>query len=228
MFQIHAVVSRLCEPIVDIDAKSLAESLGLDSTRYRARLTTESALPVSKPSQSRFQGCDPLALTNGGPSFPFCGVGDIILGKTTLLDATTPPGAAEESPVPVNSEQMANAATLQARKCISEYYDAHFKAEDDEDDKATRIPHYAEETTAERWTRVVSEGQLYRQLSFLVHQVDVESAVERFERRKPKEEALTDWSTLFQHLQPTLEILQEFRDASHYGIVDWEDLLRPL
>ena len=139
-----------------------------------------------------------------------------------------PPDTAEDSSVPVSSEQMANAVTLQARRCISDYYDAYFRAEDDDHEKPTRIPHYAEETASEKWIRVASEGRLYRQLSFLVHQVDVESAVERLEKGKPKEEALAHRSTLVQHLQPALEILKEFRDASRYGVVDWEDLLRPL
>lgn len=209
------MVSRLCKPIDELDDRSLAVSLGLDGTKYKARHTqaiSRSADPVSR----RFQDCESLKLVLEGQSFSFCGVRAIVDGRIGAQAAFRPLNCADLS-LQLTPGQIANQATMHARRCISQYYDGHCKSDEE---SSTRVPHYAEDLS--KWTRIITDRHLYLQLTFLVKQLDVEAAMSTINAPVSKQEC----EQVKQHLQPALEAVQELRNATDYGTLNFQTLFR--
>ncbi|GMT27750.1 hypothetical protein PFISCL1PPCAC_19047, partial [Pristionchus fissidentatus] len=57
--QVHPVVSRLCEPIEELDSVRIAELLGLDGAQFRRRAVTDDNVPVW---QETFEHCEGIKI----------------------------------------------------------------------------------------------------------------------------------------------------------------------
>ena len=156
------VVSRLCEPISGVDDRSLAECLGLDGNKYKQkRPVHENVVQNVSQSQPRhqqcFRNCEPLVLSHEGQSFPFCGVDAIVNGSVHAEKALLPPEISFASQR-LSAGQIANQATVQARRHIAEYFDTQFRLNDDEE-TTTRVPHFADKNGGGKWKPIITERQ---------------------------------------------------------------------
>lgn len=53
--QIHPVISRLCEPIEEIDAVRIAETLGLDGAEYRRKVVVKQQMDGERDVDEDFE-----------------------------------------------------------------------------------------------------------------------------------------------------------------------------
>ena len=63
--QVHAVVSRLCDPIPGLEPSQIALWLGLDPSHYKWRTGEEEGEgvePVAVNSQEKFKNCKPFTI----------------------------------------------------------------------------------------------------------------------------------------------------------------------
>lgn len=217
------LVSRLCEPIEGISMRSLAESLGLDGTKYRSSNYPRHRISIqNQPTEPELEGT-PLSLKLGEQPFTFCGVQSIVDGQISMEDALKPKDAILASGSEFKTGQFANQVTLQARRCIMAYYDAACKIEEDEESK-TRIPRYAESEGNPKWLREISERQLYQQLTVFVKQLDVDAAISKIKAPEKKQALISKYESLKNFLQGGLTAVRDLRNLCEFGTINFSSL----
>ncbi|GMH42291.1 hypothetical protein BSKO_10210 [Bryopsis sp. KO-2023] len=201
--QVHPSVSRLCAPIEGTDEARLADCLGLDPSKFRHKVSTanDDALVSSGgflDDDERFKGCEPLTLVApNGINFSFRGVNEILKGTVSYDDALTPPDSIGDAAQRISPAALANKAALEARKCVSKYYDGWMRMDDDPEGAQTRDPclkgfgdvvdksgHAGIKSTL---SQVFDEKQAYLQLSHLHRLLDAPGAITRVEKSKQDE-----------------------------------------
>eukprot|EP00731_Ephydatia_muelleri_P030456 Em0021g979a len=112
--QVHAVVSRLCDPIPGLDPSQIALWLGLDPSHYRwkgGEAGEEDALEaVVVDTQEKFKNCKPLTVL-----CPHCNKPVEFKEQTCRLVCT-------HCSKPLSSARVRNTLSLQARSFINKHY----------------------------------------------------------------------------------------------------------
>jgi len=197
--QVHPVVSRLCSPIEGTDPGRLADCLGLDPTRYRSNAVRATDMEIREDLDNlacgsllddpdTYKDCQPLMLTAAdGTCFrmPTSAAADVASGKLeaeTVLRATPQLKA-------LTPAQVANQATLAARKAIASYFSAPARSDDevaphDSCDVCLRVvggsavgSAPADPESGSAMVRTVTEGALYTQLSAFHRAVSIDDAL---------------------------------------------------
>jgi DNA polymerase alpha subunit A len=140
--QVFPVVSRLVAPIDGTDAARIAESLGLDPSRYRgvgggavgSREDALAAAAAGLDDDDRFKSCDPLLLTSpSGKAFEFRGVRDLLKrGDAAAVEAALLPHEdAAAAARPLTPAQLSNQVQLRLREAVGRYYEGRLRSDDD-------------------------------------------------------------------------------------------------
>jgi DNA polymerase alpha subunit A len=195
--QLLPVVSRLCTPIEGGDQARLAESLGLDGSKYRAAAAAAVGADAGDDAllgagaglddDDRYRTCEPLLLTStDGKAFEFAGVRALLKDTVAVDSALLPPEGGDSLLAPA---QVANQVALRGREAVARYYEGRLRSDDETmpcetrdvclratgDVPPGRAPHDPRCPGAMR--RVVGEAALYMQLSYYHRLFDVEGAL---------------------------------------------------
>lgn len=198
--QVFPVVSRLVAPIEGTDAARIAESLGLDPTRYRgaaaaAAGSREDALAAAAAGlddDDRFKSCAPLVLTSpSGKPFEFRGVRDLLKRDAAAVESALlpPEEVGDTSARPLSPAQLANQVQLKLRDAVGKYYEGRMRSDDDMLPCPTRNICLREGPDGRPGTappdlrcsgtmhQEVTEAALYTQLQYVYRLFDVEGAM---------------------------------------------------
>lgn len=228
--QVFPVVSRLCAPIEGTDAGRLADCLGLDGSRYRhvaagqgeSREDALLAAAASLDDDDRYKDCPPLMLTApNGTQFPFAGVRELLKPHAIAVDTA----------------QVSNQVRMHMRRSIAEYYAGQLRSDDDvapcdtrnvclavrEDARPGSVP--PDPRCTGHMRQVVSEAQLYTQLSHCHRLFDVEGVLHSLDSREAQEAALEKLAPLRPVLDEAAATAAAVRNCSAYRWVDLGALL---
>lgn len=190
--QVFPVICRLVAPIEGTDAFHIAESLGMDVTKFKvagASINPDEALDIALSGlddDDRFKDCQPLELaTPSDKKVSFDGVRNL-LKQDTVASALLDP----EDNTPLTPAQISNQARLRARASIKKYYEGWLTSDDEMLPCRTRnvclrdLPDSMPGTAppdlkcSGNMHPEVSEAKLYTELSYLYRLFDVEGAVQ--------------------------------------------------
>ena len=247
--QVFPVISRLCAPIDGTDPGRLAESLGLDSSRYRtvggevgAREDALLAHASSLEDDDRYKHCEPLMLTataDKSATWQFAGIRELVKAQngvaieSALLPPSEPQGEGTAvAKVPLTPAQVANQVTLAARKAVAAYYQGRLKSDDDVLPCDTRNICLREVENGKPGTappdprcagamkEEISEAALYTQLSYLERLFDTESFLQGLESKEAQLLVAKKLAPLREALDAGAEAANTLRNASKYRWVD--------
>lgn len=135
--QLFPVICRLVAPIEGTDAAHIAESLGMDPSRFKAsginlQVNPAEALETALAgldNDDRFKDCDPLELTGkSGQRFVFKGVRELLKAEDSAVETAL---LAPEDNIPLSPVQVANQIRLKARQSIKKYYQGWMVSDDE-------------------------------------------------------------------------------------------------
>ena len=197
--QIFPVVSRLVAPIEGTDIGHIAESLGLDPSRYRgtnlssSMHTKEDALLIAASGlddDDRFKKCKPLILHDkDGQEVTFHGVRDLLKGSSTAAESTLLSLAGDGNSPRIAPAKIANQVQLRMRDAVSRYYEGKMRSDDDMMPCPTRNICLRESSDGRpggappdprcsgTMHAEVSEADLYTELSYCHRLFDIEGAI---------------------------------------------------
>lgn len=192
--QVFPVICRLVAPIEGTDASHIAESLGMDASKFKAAgssINPDEALDIALSGlddDDRFKDCHPLNLeTPSGKQLKFVGVRDLLKAdNATVASALT----LEGEDAPLTPAQISNQARLRARASIKKYYEGWLRSDDEMLPCRTRnvclrdIPESMPGTAppdlkcSGSMHPEISEAKLYTELSYLYRLFDVDGALQ--------------------------------------------------
>lgn len=193
--QIFPVICRLVAPIEGTDAAHIAESLGMDPSKFKAAgipmpinpaEALENAL-AGLDDDDRFKDCEQLELFgNSGKSFKFKGVRELLKSDTAAVgSALLPP----DDSMPLTPVQIANQVRLKTRQHILKYYQGYAVSDDEINPCRTRNICLREPTEGPLGTAPpdlkcsgtmhpeITDAALYTQLSYYHRLFDIDGAV---------------------------------------------------
>lgn len=240
--QIFPVVSRLVAPIQGTDAAQIAESLGMDPSKFRGAggagygnggEIALAAAAVGLDEDDRFTSCTPLYLTNkAGEKFAFKGVRALLQEGGDAANALS-----SLSSEPLTPAQVANQVVLRMRETISKYYEGRLRSDDETMPCRTRnvclrVDSGHDESGQDRvglgtsppdprcngtMHQEITEAQLYTQLSYYHRLFDVEGALHALgDNKDAKVAAETVLSPIRRQLEAGAQAAKRFRDRSSY------------
>ena len=243
--QIFPVVSRLVAPIEGTDMGRIAESLGLDPSRYRggningsvrSREDALMAAVAGLDDDDRFKSCEPLVLNDTqGREVAFQGVREILKGSSTAASSTVASllGDDPDKGHVLTPARIANQVQLKMRQAISRYYEGKMRSDDEMMPCPTRNICLRESSDGRpggappdprcsgTMHQEVSEGDLYTQLSYYYRLFDVESALRALENdQDAKMMAMERLAPLRPLLQAGAAAAAEIRDRSAFRWID--------
>lgn len=190
--QVFPVICRLVAPIEGTDAFHIAESLGMDATKFKgagSSINPDEALDIALSGlddDDRFKDCQPLELeTPSGKHIKFDGVRNLLKADNVATALADP-----DENVPLTPAQISNQARLRARASIKKYYEGWLASDDEMLPCRTRnvclrdLPDSMPGTAppdlkcSGNMHPEVSEAKLYTELSYLYRLFDVEGAVQ--------------------------------------------------
>lgn len=210
--QVFPVICRLVAPIEGTDAFHIAESLGMDASKFKVASTSinpDEALEIALSgldNEDRFKDCLPLKLeTPAGKNLVFNGVRNI-LKEDDVASAFR--GQGEDAPL--TPAQISNQARLRARASIKKYYEGWLTSDDEMLPCRTRniclrdLPDSMPGTAppdlkcSGNMHPEVSEAKLYTELSYLYRLFDVDGALQALgqNNKEAKEAALSKLAPL--------------------------------
>jgi len=199
--QVFPVVSRLVAPIDGTDAGRIAESLGLDPTKFKGAaaavsgVSREDALAAAAAGlddEDRFKSCAPLILTSpSGKPFEFRGVRDLLRRDTAVVETALLPAeeVGDESALSLSPAQVANQVQLRLRDAVGKYYENQLRSDDDMMPCPTRNLCLRESADGRvgaappdlrcsgAMHQVMTEAALYTQLQYVHRLFDVDGAM---------------------------------------------------
>merc|ERR1719186_1561337 len=188
--QLHPGGSRLCDPIDGMDGARIAGCLGLDPGQYKSRPVHNEDEEASGQlrDEDRFRACEKLTVpcVCGAPltvDAPIRGSGRD--AGPSLLVCPNTPSCGSCPLVPGNMGKLMNTVTLLMRKQIQKYYAGWLVCEDPGcEGRIRQIPLRFQRAfpvcpTCSKATMYseYSDSQLYTQLMFYLHVVDMEKAL---------------------------------------------------
>ena len=242
--QVFPVVSRLVAPIDGTDAGRIAESLGLDPTRFRGAtagtgVSREDALIAAAAGlddDDRFKSCVPLLLTSpSGKPFEFRGVRDLLRRDAAAVESALLPAeeVGDEAAQSLSPGQVANQVQLQLRAAIGKYYEGRLKSDDDmmpcptrniclreaADGRAGGAP--PDLRCSGSMHQEVSEAGLYTQLQFMYRLFDVDGAMHALgESKDAKLAAEVKLAPIRAALDAGAAAARQLRERSAYRWID--------
>ncbi len=151
--QVFPVICRLVVPIEGTDAAHIAESLGMDGSKYKAggmmsSINPEEALDIALAGlddDDRFKECPNLELkTPSGKKIKFDGVRDLLKldgdanakvfvsgSAGSAADSSAKDASATVTDKPLTPAQVSNQVRLRARANIKKYYDGWLVSDDE-------------------------------------------------------------------------------------------------
>ncbi|PSC73303.1 DNA polymerase alpha catalytic subunit [Micractinium conductrix] len=205
------------------------------------------AAAASLDDDDRYKDCEPLLLTApNGTQFKFAGVRELLKPGAIAVDtALLPPDAIGEAPAaagappalpPLSTAQVRNQLRLHMRRSVGRYYDGKLRSDDDvvpcdtrnvcmaarDDARPGTVPPDARCTGHMR--QVVSEGQLYTQLSYFHRLFDVEGVLHSLESREAQAAAQEKLAAVRPVLDDAAAVTGAVRGASAYRWVQWSKL----
>ena len=192
--QVFPVICRLVAPIEGTDASHIAESLGMDASKFKgsglSTVNPEEALEIALAGlddDDRFKECTPLQLkAPNGKSIQFTGVRDLLKMDSEKIECAF---KADGEDIPLTPAQVSNQARLRARESIKTYYQGWLVSDDEMMPCQTRnvclrdlpdsMPGTAPSDLKCSGTMhaEISEAKLYTELSYLYRLFDTEGAL---------------------------------------------------
>jgi DNA polymerase alpha subunit A len=243
--QVFPVVSRLVAPIDGTDAGRIAESLGLDPTKFKGAaaavsgISREDALAAAAAGlddEDRFKSCSPLVLTSpSGKPFEFCGVRDLLRRDTAAVETALLPAeeVGDASALSLSPAQIANQVQLRLRDAVGKYYENQLRSDDDMMPCPTRNICLREPADGRvgaappdlrcsgSMHQVMTEAALYTQLQYVHRLFDVEGAMHALgDSRDAKLAAEAKLRPIRAALDAGAAAAKRLRDRSAYRWID--------
>lgn len=236
--QVFPVICRLVAPIEGTNAAHIAESLGMDPSKFKAVSGNISVDPATAlenalsglDNDDRFKDCEPLTLRGrSGEFFEFRGVRELLKSEDdTIQSALTPP---RES-APLTPVQVANQLRMKARESIKKYYEGWLISDDEMVPCQTRNiclrePHDGPLGSSPPDLKCsgamhakISEAALYTQLSYFHRLFDVESALKSLGNKDAQMAATAKLAPIRNALDLVASEAASIRDKSGYRWVN--------
>lgn len=246
--QVFPVICRLVAPIEGTDAAHIAESLGMDASKFKATGLHATLNPTEAlenalsglDDDDRFKDCAPLELkSSSGKTFAFKGVRELLkVDDATVASAFGAPG----DDAPLTPAQIANQTRLRSRSTIKKYYQGWMVSDDEMNPCRTRnvclrdSPDTAPGTAppdlrcSGTMHPEISEAKLYTELSYLSRLFDVDGAVKALgqNNESAKTAALTKIAPIQNALDLTAAQSAVLLNKSGYKWIDLSSLFGTL
>ena len=248
--QVFPVVSRLVAPIEGTDAAHIAESLGLDPSRYRgaaaaAAGSREDALAAAAAGlddDDRFKSCAPLLLTSpSGKPFEFRGVRDLLKRDAAAVESALlpPEEVGDESARALSPAQLANQVQLTLRGAVGKYYEGRMRSDDDmlpcptrniclregPDGKPGSAP--PDLRCSGTMHQEITEAALYTQLQYVYRLFDVEGAMHALgDKAEAKVAAEAKLRPIRAALEAGAAAAKRLRDRSAYRWINLDTVFK--
>lgn len=202
------------------------------------------AAAASLDDDDRYKDCEALTLTaSNGTQFKFAGVRELLKPNAIAVDtALLPPdgigapaagaGGGGATVPPLSAAQVSNQVRLHMRRSIAHYYEGRLRSDDDtapcetrnvclagrEDARPGSVP--ADSRCTGHMRQVVSEAQLYTQLSFYHRLFDVEGVLHSLESGEAQEAAVEKLAPLRPVVDKVVAAVAGVRTNSAYRWVN--------